>query len=36
MKYSENIEAIAALQPDYLGFIFWEISKRNIDLGGNS
>ena len=32
MKYSENIEAIAALQPDYLGFIFWENSKRRFDL----
>jgi phosphoribosylanthranilate isomerase len=28
MKYLENIEALAALQPDYLGFIFWEPSKR--------
>ncbi len=32
MKYSVNIEAIAALQPDYLGFIFWEYSKRRFDL----
>ena len=32
MKYSENIETIAALQPDYLGFIFWEYSKRRFDL----
>ena len=31
MKYSENIEAIAELQPDYLGFIFWENSKRRFD-----
>jgi phosphoribosylanthranilate isomerase len=23
MKYPENIE-VAALQPDYMGFIFWE------------
>lgn len=28
MKYEENIEQVAALQPDYLGFIFWEPSKR--------
>lgn len=32
MKYSENIETIAKLQPDYLGFIFWENSKRRFDL----
>lgn len=31
MKYSENIEAIAEIQPDYLGFIFWENSKRRFD-----
>ncbi|QLE01663.1 phosphoribosylanthranilate isomerase [Galbibacter sp. BG1] len=29
MKYRENIEAVAALQPDYLGFIFYENSARN-------
>lgn len=28
MKYSDNIKEVAALQPDYLGFIFWEPSKR--------
>lgn len=28
MKYIENMEAVAALEPDYLGFIFWEPSKR--------
>ena len=28
MKYDENIKDVAALQPDYLGFIFWEHSKR--------
>ncbi|WP_072304955.1 phosphoribosylanthranilate isomerase [Cellulophaga fucicola] len=28
MKYLENMEAVAALQPDYLGFIFWEPSSR--------
>lgn len=32
MKYSENIEAIAEIQPNYLGFIFWENSKRRFDL----
>jgi len=31
MKYTENIKAVAALQPDYLGFIFYEKSKRNFD-----
>ncbi len=32
MKYPENIEKIAALHPDYLGFIFWEKSSRFMDL----
>jgi phosphoribosylanthranilate isomerase len=32
MKYPENIEEISVLHPDYLGFIFWEKSKRNIEL----
>ena len=31
MKYQENIEAVAALQPDYLGFIFYEKSTRFFD-----
>lgn len=31
MKYPENIKSVAALQPDYLGFIFYEKSKRNFD-----
>ena len=31
MKYVENIQQVAALQPDYLGFIFYEKSKRNFD-----
>ena len=31
MKYIENIQAVAALQPDYLGFIFYENSKRNFE-----
>lgn len=28
MKYPENMLAVANLQPDYLGFIFWEPSSR--------
>ena len=28
MKYLENIKSIAALQPDYMGFIFYEKSER--------
>ncbi|MDO6492759.1 MULTISPECIES: phosphoribosylanthranilate isomerase [unclassified Cellulophaga] len=28
MKYLENMEAVATLQPDFLGFIFWEPSSR--------
>lgn len=28
MKYPENIQEIAALQPDYLGFIFYDKSPR--------
>ncbi len=31
MKYKENLEAVAELQPDYLGFIFYEKSERNFD-----
>jgi phosphoribosylanthranilate isomerase len=31
MKYLENIQEVAALQPDYLGFIFYEKSKRHFD-----
>ncbi|WP_378177344.1 phosphoribosylanthranilate isomerase [Aquimarina sp. SS2-1] len=31
MKYQENMEAVAGLQPDYLGFIFYEKSPRNFD-----
>lgn len=30
MKYQDNIEQVAALQPDYLGFIFHEKSIRNF------
>lgn len=31
MKYQDNIIQVAALQPDYLGFIFYEKSARNFD-----
>ena len=31
MKYTENIQQVADLQPDYLGFIFYEKSKRNFE-----
>ena len=31
MKYLENIQEVAALQPDYLGFIFYDKSKRNFN-----
>lgn len=31
MKYKDNIEQVAALQPDYLGFIFYERSARHFD-----
>ena len=31
MKYNQNIESVAALQPDYLGFIFYKGSKRYFD-----
>ena len=31
MKYVENIQQVAILQPDYLGFIFYEKSKRNFE-----
>ena len=31
MKYPENIKQVAALQPDYLGFIFYTKSKRNFE-----
>ena len=30
MKYQDNIKKVAALQPDYLGFIFYEKSKRHF------
>ena len=28
MKYLDNIKEVASLKPDYMGFIFWEPSKR--------
>ncbi|MBT8393942.1 MAG: phosphoribosylanthranilate isomerase [Flavobacteriaceae bacterium] len=31
MKYQDNILEVAALQPDYLGFIFHEPSPRNFE-----
>ncbi len=31
MKYQENMEAIASLRPDYLGFIFYDKSPRNFE-----
>ena len=31
MKIPENIKEIALLQPDYLGFIFYEKSSRNFE-----
>ena len=30
MKYHQNIEEVASLRPDYLGFIFYENSPRNF------
>jgi phosphoribosylanthranilate isomerase len=31
MKYKDNIQAVAKLQPDYLGFIFYEKSARHFN-----
>lgn len=31
MKYQDNMTEVAALQPDYLGFIFYDKSARNFD-----
>lgn len=31
MKFTENLQQVAELQPDYLGFIFYEKSKRNFE-----
>lgn len=33
MKNLENIQEISTLEPDFLGFIFWEPSKRYYNLG---
>jgi len=30
MKHKENIEQVADLKPDYMGFIFYAPSKRNV------
>ena len=30
LKYKDNIEQVAAVQPDYLGFIFYDKSKRYV------
>lgn len=31
MKYIDNIKSIADLKPGYMGFIFYEMSKRNFE-----
>ena len=31
MKFVENIQQVADVQPDYLGFIFYEKSPRNFE-----
>ncbi len=31
MKFSENIKAVAGVQPDYMGFIFYPKSPRNFE-----
>lgn len=31
MKFPDNIKEICELQPDYLGFIFWQFSTRKVD-----
>ncbi|WP_201293112.1 phosphoribosylanthranilate isomerase [Tenacibaculum maritimum] len=31
MKYIENIREVAGIRPDYLGFIFYDKSKRNFE-----
>ncbi len=30
MKYPDNLQEVAALSPDYLGFIFYPKSKRYV------
>ncbi|MCC9167387.1 phosphoribosylanthranilate isomerase [Pontibacter harenae] len=36
MRQPENIQQVAALQPDYLGFIFFNGSKRDVSASINS
>lgn len=31
MKHVENLQSVAALHPDYMGFIFYDKSKRNFE-----
>ena len=31
MKYKQNIEQVGSLQPDFMGFIFYDKSKRNFE-----
>ena len=31
MKYPKNVKDVASLHPDYIGFIFYEKSRRNFD-----
>jgi phosphoribosylanthranilate isomerase len=31
MRDSKNIKSISILTPDYMGFIFWEVSSRYVD-----
>ena len=31
MKHGENIQNVAVLEPNYMGFIFYEQSKRNFE-----
>ena len=32
MREEKNIKSIATLDPDYMGFIFWKHSQRNISI----
>lgn len=32
MKYEENIQGIGDLNPDYMGFIFYPLSKRQVSI----
>ena len=31
MREPDNIAALSALQPDYMGFIFWALSSRYVN-----